>query len=223
MKQLGRFLRLERARKDSEREIPLPPRRFATLEAAVAPAPRPEEVSHPVAGLERFAPAPEPSLELEAPDGAEPFIRCVRCGADSIRHAMVCRQCEARLDSDEVRTFNVRLWADITAARDREAQELRHREALRGGVADIPDAQGLAAEFDAREQVRHSLETPSWRDSSLWGWPSTGGAPALRLLVGLAMAIPALLFLFRRGSAGLGAALLAGLAVLLLLAFRRLR
>ncbi len=217
MKQLGRFLRLERARKDSERELPLPPRRFATLEEAPVSDPT---APHPAAGLERFVPEPASELELERPDGDEPFVRCLRCGADSVRHASVCRQCEARLDTVEVRAFNIRIWADMTAARERETHELRQRELLRSDSAasSVP----RAAEFAARAQARHALETPSrWASSARWGQLSFGGLRVPRLLLGLAVGIPLLMAFSRRGTLGVGASLLAGLLVLLLLVLRR--
>jgi hypothetical protein len=220
MKQLGRFLRLERARKDSEPEVPLPPRRFATLEEALVPS---NVVPHSAAALERFAPEPDPALELEAPDANEPFLRCLRCGADSGRHAVVCRQCEARLDSEDVRAFNLRLWAEMTAAREREAEDARRHEALRrGGVEDERNA--LAAEFAAREQARRALETRSgWASARGWGQFSDDGVSLRHILLGVAVAIPVLLAFSRRSTGGVWATLLAGLMVVLLLAFRRLR
>jgi hypothetical protein len=219
MKQLGRFLRLERARKDTEPEVPSQPRRFATLEEVRAPG---LPVSHPTAALERFAPeppAPAPELELEAKDDAEPFLRCPRCGADSTRYATVCRQCEARLDTEEVHAFNVKLWADITHARARETEELRQREAFRQEGAS-QSREALAAEFAAREKARQQLELPAAWISRSW-LRSNGGTTSPGLLLFLAVGIPVLLFAFRRGAAGI--ALLAGLVVLAVAAYRRLR
>jgi hypothetical protein len=224
MKQLGRFLRLERARKDSEPEVPLPPRRFATLEEAPVPG---TVVRHSAAALERFAPEPAPALELEAPDGDEPFVRCLRCGADSVRHAVVCRQCEAGLDSEEVRAFNLRLWAEMTAAREREAEDARRHEALRrgGAATHVEDERNaLAAEFAAREQARRALEMRSgWASARAWGQFSDDGVGLRHILVGVAVGIPVLLAFSRRGTVGISATLLAGLVVAVLLVFRRLR
>lgn len=218
MKQLERFLRLERARKDSETEVPLPPRRFATLEQARAAGPG--GASHSAASLERFAPEPEPALELEAKDNDEPFVRCPHCGADSIRHAVVCQQCEARLDTDAVRAFNLKLWADITAARKAETEELRRRETLRSASMGRDAA---AAEFAAREEARRELEIPSilvptgWRRSY-----RENTSPGLLLV--LAVGLPALVYVVRHGRAAVGGVIAGGLLVLLVvLAFRRLR
>jgi hypothetical protein len=221
MKQLGRFLRLERARRDSEHELPAAPSRFSTLEEApVSPPPE----GHSTPGLERFAPepAPEPELELERPDAAEPFVRCLHCGADSVRHATVCRQCEARLDTDEVRAFNVRLWAQMTAAREREAEELRERELERRGGAIGPtsaSAEALMAELAAREQARRALETPSgW--ATLGNWSPLSGSRLLPVVVAVALGLPVLFAFSRRGFAGGWAALLVALGALALLAAR---
>jgi hypothetical protein len=222
VRQLGRFLRLERVRRDSEHEVPAAPSRFSTLEEAhvVGPA-----VPHPSAGLERFAPEPVPALELELerPDTAEPFVRCPHCGADSVRHATVCRQCEARLDTDEVLAFNLQLWAEMTAAREQEVQELREREALRRGptptgVSDWDEAS--MAELAAREQARRTLEMPS---AGGWGQASSAGSRALPLLVGVALGLPLLVALVRRGMAGGWLALGVALGALALLSVWRRR
>ena len=226
MRPLGRFLRLERVRRDSEHELPAAPSRFSTLdEARVSGSAAP----HGGPSLERSFPAPAsaPELELERPDAAEPFVRCAHCGADSVRHATVCRQCEARLDTDEVRAFNVRLWAEITAAREREAQELRELEASRrrataGTTAVSDDVSG--AELAAREQARRALETPSgWASSGHWGQPSGVGSRIFPLLVAVALGLPVLFAFFRRGVAGGWAAFLVALGAFALLAVWRWR
>jgi hypothetical protein len=214
MRQLSRFLRLERVRPDSEHELPVAPSRFSTLEEARVGG---SAAPHGGSSLERFAPepAPAPELELERPDAAEPFVRCAHCGADSVRHATVCRQCEARLDTDEVRAFNVRLWSEITAAREREAQELRELQASRRGATAGTTAvsdEASVAELAAREQARRALETPSG-----------AGPRILPLLVAFALGLPVLFAFFRRGVAGGWAAFLVALGAFALLAVRRWR
>jgi len=222
MKQLDRFLRLERVRRDSEPEIPAVPSRFSTLEEAHESS---SAAPHTSPGLERFAPESAPELELEAPDAAEPFVRCAHCGADSLRHATVCRQCEARLDTDEVRTFNARLWADMTAAREREAEELREREAVRQGFSrgsTVASDEASLAELAAREQARRALEAPSgWAGG--WGQGLTSGSRVLPLLVVVVLALPVLFGFFRRGVAGGWGAFLLTVGALALLGFRRWR
>jgi hypothetical protein len=227
MKQLDRFLRLERVRQDSEPELPAAPSRFSTLEEAPATG---SAAAHVRPSLERFAPesAPAPELELELPDKAEPFVRCAHCGADSARHAAVCGQCEARLDTDEVRAFNVRLWTEMTAAREREAQDLREREALRRGSTRGPTAASdevSAAELAAREQARRTLEMPFGRDSSSgWGRLSGVGPRVLPPLVAAALSLPVLFAFFRRGGVPGGwAAFLVALGAFALFAARRWR
>jgi hypothetical protein len=224
MKQLSRFLRLERARRDSEHEVPAGPSRFSTLETPSAgPA-----AHHSSPGLERFVPesAPEVELELELPDAGEPFVRCPHCGADSVRHATLCRQCETRLDTDDVRAFNTRLWAEMTAAREREAQESREQQALRrgptAGTAVSDDAS--LAELAAREQARRALErTSGWASSDVW-LRARGSSPGVvPLLVGVALGLPVFFGFFRRGLAGGWAVFLVALGALAVLALRRWR
>jgi hypothetical protein len=223
MKQLGRFLRLERVRRDSEHEIPAVPSRFSTLEEAHESG---SAAPHSNPALERFAPEPAPELELEAPDAGEPFVRCAHCGADSVRHATVCRQCEARLDTDEVRAFNARLWTDMTAAREREAEELREREALRRGFSSgstVASDEASLAELAAREQARRALEAPSGWAGGGWAQNLTSGSRVLPLLVVVVLALPVLFGFFRRGVAGGWGAFLLMVAALALLGLRRWR
>ncbi len=226
MRQLGRFLRLERVRRDGEREAPNVPNRFSTLEA---PATAPAAAHAKVGGLERFTPEPTPvpELELQPPDAAEPFVRCVHCGADSVRHATVCRQCEARLDTDEARAFNARLWAEMTAARERETQESREQQVRRQGFAAGTTAgsdEVLLAELAAQESARRALERPSgWASSDAWG-RGLGSSPRfLPLLVTVALGLPVMFGVFRRGVAGGWTVLLVVLGAFAVLALRRWR
>jgi hypothetical protein len=211
VKQLSRFLRLERVRKDSQHEVPAPLSRFSTLEEARSEV---STATHCAPGLERFTPE-SAELELEAPDNSEPFIRCPHCGADSVRHAAVCRQCERRLDSEEVQAFNVRLWATMTAARDVEARELREREALRLSPPSVNELS--VEEMVAREHARRALETPSaWASMSRWGQSSGGVSRGWTFLAVSVLGLPLFLGLLRRGVSG--AAFLVAVGVLAMLA-----
>ncbi len=221
MKQLGRFLRLERERKDTEPSTPTPPRRFATLERAQEDGATVAPVRRPTGSLERFSPEPEPPLVLEAPDAAQPFVRCVDCGADSSRHAIVCVHCEARLDTEESRVFNARLWAEATAAR--EAEQLQRRGQGRAGDVGPLDGEPVsAAEVAARAEAQLELERLSRGSTPGWLRPAgvaLGAGPLVVLSV--ALGIPGLLFaLSHRGFFGT-TVLLLGLASLLLAAWRR--
>jgi hypothetical protein len=198
------------------------PRRFETLEEApVAGA----TTSHPSPGLERFTPEPPAPLELEQPDAHQPFVRCLHCGADSVRHATVCRQCEAGLDNEETTAFNVKLWAEMTAERKQEAEGLRQREeARRGGAADAADETQLAAEFAMREEARRALETPSlWTSGGWLGRATSNGMQGPRLLVAILVGVPVLLSFSRRGSFLVGVLVALGLAALVTFASRRAR
>jgi hypothetical protein len=210
LKQPSRFLRLERVRKDSEHEVPAALSRFSSLEEASSDT---SGSPHTAPSLERFAPE-SAELELERPDSSEPFIRCPHCGADSVRHAAVCRQCEQRLDSDEVRAFNLRLWAAMTAARDLEAQQLRERQALRQG----PPLEVVSVEEMAtREHARRAPATPpAWASISRWGQSPGGASRGWMLSAALILGLPFFLGLFRRGASG--AAFLLALGVVAMLA-----
>jgi hypothetical protein len=216
LKQLSRFLRLERVRKDTEHEVPAALSRFATLEEERSNATVPARCA---AGLERFSLEPA-ELELERPDTSEPFIRCPRCGADSVRHAAVCRQCEGRLDSDEVRDFNLRLWAAMSAARERETQELREREVLRRGQAvDEVSEEATAEALASGEHARRALQAPRLRAPV--GQAPGGASRAWALLAALGLGVP-LLFVFARWGAS-GAAFLVVVGILAVLAAWRWR
>lgn len=219
MKQLGRFLRLERERKDTGPATPLPSRRFETLERAQDAGRAGSPVSRATGGLERFAPEPEAALVLEPPDSTQPFVRCVRCGADSARHATVCVQCEARLDTEQGRAFNARLWAETTATRQKEEEMLRRRQQAReaGDVEAVSPAE-LAARAEAQLELERlsRASTPSWLRPQGLG---VGAGPLL--LVSAALAVPGLVFaISHRGRVGL-AVLLLGIVSLLLAAWRR--
>lgn len=220
MKQLARFLRLERARTDTEPEQPAAPRRFDTLEEALPASQEPVAPPVPAGSLERFEPEPDPALSLEPPSAEQPFVRCPHCGADSVRHARTCRVCEIRLDTDQVRAFNARLWEEMQAARDREAAEAagrRHAEDAEAS-AEAADrrrfAEELAASVGARERARLGREGP-WLSAGP-GWQLLRALPDARLralAVAVALGVPLLLLLLgRRG----GLAMLLGLVGLLL-------
>jgi len=229
VKQLGRFLRIERARQDTGPEQPAAPGRFDTLEEALPADREPAAAPAPAGSLERFTPEPEAPLAFEIADDEQPFVRCPRCSADSVRHARACRGCEATLDTDEVRAFNARLWAEMRAAGKREAAEAaerkREQEAASGaGAAERKRfAEELAASVGARERARLAREGL---------WPSAGPGwailrtiadrrlRALALLVALGLPLT-LLLLSRRGSAGTVVGLVGLLVAAFLLVPRR--
>lgn len=229
MKQLARFLRLERPRKDTEPELPAVPGRFDTLEKALPAGEEAVQPPVPAGSLERFAPEPDPALALEPPDTGQPFVRCPRCGADSVRHARACRVCEAALDTDQVRAFNEQLWAAMRAARDRELEEAadRRRAEEAEATAEAADrrrfAEELAASIGAQERARLGREGPWLRAGPLW--ELLRALPDVRtraLVLGLALGIPlGLLLLSRRGSLGTLLGLVGLLLVVILLVPRR--
>lgn len=229
MRQLARFLRLERPRKDTEPELPAAPGRFDTLEKALPAAEEAAQPSVPAGSLERFAPEPDPGLALEAPDTEQPFVRCPRCGADSVRHARACRVCETVLDTDEVRAFNARLWAEVRASRDREVEEAarRRRDQEAQATAEAADrrrlAEELAASVGAQERLRLGHEGPWFHAGPLWELLRAMPDARMRAVtLGLALGIPlGLLLLSRRGSPGQLLGLVGLLLVVILLVPRR--
>src|SRR5213075_46124 len=93
---LTRFLNLERPRKPGE----TPP--------------------HGVANEARFREERraqlESGIEVETGDAAEqPFLRCPVCEADNTKFAVKCINCQGRLDTDDVRVWNVTFWRQRVA------------------------------------------------------------------------------------------------------------
>lgn len=178
-----RFLRLERPRDAAPGRVdPLAhDERFERVESGQAPlahAGRP-----PQPGMERFRPPPERPLETaEVPEGAQPFARCARCGADSSLYSTSCERCGARLDTPEQRRFNERLWAERQAeaaarpAGDPGAPELPGPAPAEPGVADRggPDA-------SLGVRLLGLLPSAAWRRAAL---AAAAGIPLLLLLFG---------------------------------------
>ena len=222
MRQLGRFLRLERVRKDNERPATALPTRFASIEEALDSGSSASSVSHAVTHLERFAPEADQPAVLEAYDAGQPFVRCVSCGADSSRHSTVCAHCEARLDTAENRTFNERLWAEATAARQRESEELRRLQKLRQGESEMgaPVSQG-AAELAARARAQLALDELEGADTPTW--LQSVRSSALRgpfVVLALGLGVPGFLLAVSHRSP-VGVVVSVALAAVLLVAARR--
>jgi hypothetical protein len=161
---LRRFLHIERSRAgapDTEPDAGTA-RRIGGVErtpAAAAPPPRSG------ADLDRFAPPPPPSIELDRPEVDErPFTRCLRCGMDHNVAAAECTGCGARLDTEEVRVANERLWQERLAQAAREAQADAERRAARAEAEEQAArdrraaAEGLAREIGEAERRRLDRE-----------------------------------------------------------------
>jgi hypothetical protein len=133
---LTRFLNLERPRPSSEESLP-------PLNAA------------------RFEPRPE--IELQRDDGEQPFVRCPHCEADNGKFAVTCLNCNARLDTPEVRVWNEQFWAarQAQAASDAQAEQERQRQ-LAADQRAMGEA--IAQEVGERERQRLGDSTPlGWR------------------------------------------------------------
>lgn len=156
MKFLSRFQRLERSRRAEEPARHTTGERFRAIEP-LAPLPDPR-----AGDLARFAPPPEPPLELVPRSDAQPFVRCPSCGVDSPLGARRCA-CGTALDTLEAVDFNTALW-------DRHREEVTSHEAerTRTRTQDLADArreqeerralgEALAREIAEREGLpRHS-------------------------------------------------------------------
>jgi hypothetical protein len=108
-------------------------RRFLRIEPPRRPSARPPPTG---ASLERFGPAPDPPIELlEAPGGAAPSVRCMRCGATSDLFARRCAACDADLDTAAQHAFNEKCWAEAQARAGRAASSAQERRMLQERAA----------------------------------------------------------------------------------------
>lgn len=158
MRFLTRFQRLERARAGPGPARSATGDRFEALEPA---APLPETPSAP---LDRFVPPASAPLELQPRSEAQPFVRCVTCGADSAVGTRRC-QCGAALDTIEVVSFNAELWdrhraeqlrldADQERLRSAQLAEARMREEERRALGEA-----IAREIATRERGTAPVST----------------------------------------------------------------
>ena len=209
MSRFDRFDHLERrrvARDDPAAPPSSSPRadRFEAVERpATAPGATPAPRLTPATGarLERFGPEPDPVLELADVDGQQPFTRCAHCATDSHAFATACSGCGARLDTEDQRAFNERLWASRQAEAAREEAASAARRALQARD-DVDEARArralaeeMAREVGERERRRLDADRGGW--SGDWGdglgrrggWsgaydPTPLGLRLLRLLPG---------------------------------------
>ncbi|HET8540670.1 MAG TPA: hypothetical protein VFL83_12445 [Anaeromyxobacter sp.] len=237
MSRLRRFLRIERPRPERAAEAEPAPETAERFGAVERPGARPAAPRSSGAGLGRFGPEPEPSIELVAADGAErPFTRCMRCGMDHNVFATECSGCGATLDTEAQREFNERLWARRQEEAAREASAEAERRA-RSAAADAELARArramgeeLAREVGRRERMR--LGGEGWGgwggaaddDGAPLGWKLLRALPDRRWRVGAAVAAVAVVGgLVAFGRAGHPAALLVGLALAAVLLVPRWR
>lgn len=134
---LTRFLNLERPRKADE----TPP--------------------HGVANEGRFRAEREEQLrsgiDVETPDATEqPFLRCPVCEADNTKFAVQCVNCQARLDSQEVRSWNAQFWQ----------RRLSERAPVAPPPAVVVEQNRILGESIAREVAEHERLRLGWGLSS---------------------------------------------------------
>lgn len=128
-------------RKRGGRPPPLPPQaepageiagRFGGLDGTV-PADTNRPTGSGVASGRFSDGRPDDDIPLASSgDDDQPFVRCVRCRADSHRHATACQVCGASFDTPQQRVFNATLWAELRQdlAAERERHERERREEL---------------------------------------------------------------------------------------------
>ena len=148
---LTRFLNLERPRKPDD----TPAHGVATrarFTGEEPPAASPDEMFR----AERETQL-QSGVEIDTTDAAEqPFLRCPVCEADNSKFAVKCINCQSRLDSDDVRAWNARLWQARRAARVLEQQPppqvLLERNRLLG--------ESIAQEVAEHERLRMNWTEP---------------------------------------------------------------
>jgi hypothetical protein len=179
---LGRFLHIERSRATRPGDAPDPSAATAErIEGVEGPGRDPGQPATSGAELERFEPAPPPSIELAtAGAGERPFTRCMRCGMDHSVFVTECSHCGASLDTEPQREFNERLWAqrqEETAREEAAEVKRRARQALADDGAEGASGtralgEAIAREVGAAERARLDAEL------------ATGAGGAVRRLLG---------------------------------------
>jgi hypothetical protein len=163
---LTRFLNLERPRKPGE----TPPHGVAT-EARFR---------------ERRAAQVESGIEVETSDAAEqPFLRCPVCEADNTKFAVDCTNCQTRLDTEEVRAWNVKFWRQRQAA------------STEPPPAAVMEQNRVPGESMAREVAEHERPRLGWTgssDSTPLGMRLLQMIPNQNLRFGVAMGMVATFF-----------------------------
>jgi hypothetical protein len=139
------------------------------------------------AGLERFGPEPEPSIQLAGDgDGPRPFTRCMRCGAENGAFVTRCIGCEADLDTPAQHDFDEKLWARRAQDRAREEAALaeRHELAERARTEEARARRALAEETarEVGDAERRRLEVEGLRSGWGGGWTGGGSPVGLRLV-----------------------------------------
>jgi hypothetical protein len=147
---LTRFLNLERARKPGA----TPPHGVANRERFTGeppPVAEPEDLFR----SERAAQL-ESGIEIDAhPDSEQPFTRCPVCEADNSKFAVKCINCRTALDTEQVREWNGRLWA--------ERQKQRALESKPAPLPPLgPDPQRQLGAMIAQQVAEHERTKWNW-------------------------------------------------------------
>jgi hypothetical protein len=179
---LTRFLNLEKARKPGETPAHGVVNKVRFGEEPPAPA-DPDELFR----AERAARL-ESGVEIATAGAADqPFLRCPLCEADNTKYAVKCINCQAALDTDQVRDWNAALWQKRRAQQQVEASGAAANERLREQNRLLGEA--LAREVAERERGRLGWGA-SYGDSTPLGIRLLNliEDPNLRFVAGLLMA-----------------------------------
>jgi hypothetical protein len=136
----------------------------------------------------------ESGFEIDAhPDSEQPFTRCPVCEADNSKFAVRCINCQTALDTEQVREWNQRLWA--------ERQKQRALEPVRAPLPPPgPDVQRQLGEMIARQVGQHEREKWSFSidfrtgDTRPLGMKLLDSIPDANLRFGVAMGLVATFF-----------------------------
>jgi hypothetical protein len=217
----SRFLHLERSR--AERPASEEPSQLQNgnrFSAVAGPQAAPQATSVPEAHLERFR--GEAPLALADPaQKAEHFPRCGSCEADNSAFARECSQCGADLTTPQQRAYNEQLQQtrQQEAAQAREAALAFEEQRKRAEAEKQEDAERYARLL---KQTREQEQTGGWwrtigQHGSIGMWLlSLLPHPLIRWgVLGIAVLVPFLLYVFGKGMTRLTAMFL-GLVMLVL-------
>lgn len=224
----SRFLHLERSRGERPAsEEPSQLQNGSRFSAVEGPQAAPQATSVPEAHLERFR--GEAPLALADPaQKAEHFPRCGSCEADNSAYARECSQCGADLTTPQQRAYNEQLQQtrQQEAAQAREAALAFEEQRKRHEAEKQEDAERFVRLL---KQAREQEQSGGWgrrmldQHGSLGMWLlSLLPHPLLRWgVLGLAVLVPFLLWVFGKGMARLTAMFLGFFVLVLFLPPRR--
>jgi hypothetical protein len=132
--------------------------RFLNLERPRKPGDAPP---HEVATRQRFTGEPS-GIGLRIDNGEQPFLRCPRCEADNSRFERRCMNCQAPLDTADVRAWNEQLWAQRRAQAEQEQAAVAAQKAGSATPQQLLEQNRMLGEALAREIGERERARLSW-------------------------------------------------------------